>query len=322
MSVDGLQRFLSRELAYFERHVDENPVPEVQDLRGLAIAWMGTLLPEVFLARFVKRLECLVERLRGREDYLYTGWYRLLPLDVALFAVTGDRACLVPVITNLDHHKMTLRNFNMDCFALIANRVTFDREMLDRTANNLRVAHARCEDLVTLFAVSNQAPREKIDQISKWLAQSTPPNSIERETLRRLAAGEFVVNPFLSWFLWIQQYLWLRSVSDSPNLSRGPIEPAEGASEQQRQELPPSLSWVTASQELAAAPKRDDVRVSSYAPDQIPMFGSPADQIPMFGPSERFDGQLPWEPVWKRIRGHPLMESHIRIEVPNRIVGV
>jgi len=154
-----------------------------------------------------------VLRFRSRQDFSYRGWHYLSPLDVALFSLTGDREWLCYVASNLDHHKSGLRNLVVRSFAFVANRVTFDRDMLNRTAHNLQVRHMGCEDLVVLFAISDFDGSEKKAQISKWLSLYSL-NPHEEACLRHLAVGELVSNPFLFHFLWIQQYLWLSFACD------------------------------------------------------------------------------------------------------------
>jgi hypothetical protein len=176
---------------------------------------MAVFFEEAVTSSFVESLTALVLRLRSLEDFSYRGWIRLLPLDVALFALTGNRDWLCYVASNLDHHASGLRDFVIKSFALVANRVTFDSRMLERTAHNLQVRHGGCEDLVILYATSDLNSSEKRQQISKWLSQFSL-NPWEEECLRRLAAGEFAVNPFLRHFLWIQQYVWLSFACDPP----------------------------------------------------------------------------------------------------------
>jgi hypothetical protein len=193
ISLDRVQRVLWNQLEHFQIGFDEHPIPENQDLRALSIAWIAVFLKEAVPPSFVETLMALVLRFRARADFSNFGWYRVSPLDIALFASTGDRAWLCDVASNLDHHKRSLRRFVVNSFALVANRVTFDREMLDRTAHNLQVRHSGCEELAVLFATSDLTNAEKKKQISQWLSQFRL-NPHEEECLRHLAAGEYVVN--------------------------------------------------------------------------------------------------------------------------------
>jgi hypothetical protein len=220
MSADNInlgrvQQVLWTQLERFKGGFDETPIPEVQDLRGLSIAWIAVFFQEAVPSSFLDSLMELVLRLRSHEDFSHHGWFRLIPLDVALFALTGNRDWLCYVASNLGHGTSGHRDFVIRSFALVANRLTFDRLMLDRTAYNLQVRHGGCEDLVILYAVSDQKGSEKKQQIAKWLSQFTL-NPPEEECLRHLAAGEFAVNPFLRHFLWIQQYVWLSFACDLP----------------------------------------------------------------------------------------------------------
>jgi hypothetical protein len=66
-----------------------------------------------------------------------------------------------------------------------------------------------------MVATSDLKNTEKKEQISQWLSQFRL-NPHEEDCLRHLAAGEFIGNPFLWYFLWIQQYVWLSFACDPP----------------------------------------------------------------------------------------------------------
>jgi hypothetical protein len=270
---DRFQRLLWRELGEFEENFGQDPVTEGQDLRALSIAWAAVFLPEALSPSFVQRLASLVLELRSRDDFRNYGWYCLPPLDVALFALTDNREWLSYVVSDLDHHKRELRAFVINSFALVANRVNFEGELLDRIAHNLEVVHMGCEEPVILFAVSNQKAADKTEQISKWLAKYSL-NPDEEECLRNLSTGKFVVNPFLANFLWIQQYVWLNLASD----------------------VSVETKYLPAVQNPGNKPPVDAQGI----------------QLPLAGLRLEFDA------VWNRMRAHPLMESLIRIEIPNQ----
>jgi len=269
ISIARVQRIVSTQLEDFRRAYDEDPITENQDLRALSTAWLAVFMNEAFSPALVDSLRELVERLRQREDFRYRGWHALAPLDVALFALTEDRHWLLYVTTNLDHHKSYLRRFVTNAFALVANRLTFDGDMLDRTSHNLKAVHFSCDDLVVLFATSVLGAEEKKKQISEW-ASKFKLNADEAECLRALAAGQYVQNPFLRHFLWVQQYVSLCFAGNVPGHDEQGSDTVQlrldGAAE------------VTAHQcELAGLCLEPDV-------------------------------------IWKRMRSHPLMDSHVKIE--------
>ena len=122
ISLDRVQRVLWSQLERFQTSYDENPIVESQDLRALSIAWIAVFLEEAVPPSFLETLMEVVLRLRARADFSHRGWHCLAPMDVALFALTGDRDWLFYVATNLDHHSSVLRRFVVNSFALIANR--------------------------------------------------------------------------------------------------------------------------------------------------------------------------------------------------------
>jgi hypothetical protein len=132
-----------------------------------------------------------------------------LPIEAALYVLTGEESWLDTIRLNLDHHKMSLREVVTESLALVANRLVFDAEMLKRIAHNLEVLHFFREWPVILFATSKGDPDSKRQQVRKWL-DSYDLKGDERDVLQKLVQGHLVVNPFLNRLLRTQQFLTLR----------------------------------------------------------------------------------------------------------------
>jgi hypothetical protein len=148
-----------------------------------------------------------------------------LPLEAALYALTGKESWLDTIRFNLDHHKLSLREIVTESLVLVADRLVFDAEMRKRIAHNLEVAHNFCEWPVILFANSKGDPFQKRQQIQSWL-DSFDGNPDEREVLENLARGHWVRNPFLHRLLRTQQFLNLRLAGPPPAPLAPPDEPA------------------------------------------------------------------------------------------------
>jgi hypothetical protein len=193
----------------YQRDFEVRPITEIQDLRAFSVLWVSTFVPEVVSVRFRNTLAREVGRYRDRPDYSSFCWYRALPIEAALYVLTGEESWLDTIRLNLDHHKMSLREVVTESLALVANRLVFDAEMLKRIAHNLEVLHFFREWPVILFATSKGDPDSKRQQVRKWL-DSYDLKGDERDVLQKLVQGHLVVNPFLNRLLRTQQFLTLR----------------------------------------------------------------------------------------------------------------
>jgi hypothetical protein len=212
-----LWTLLWEELGDWRRDVVQTPIPEEQDLRCFFVEWVAAFLPEAVSTELINELQEAAEVCRSAPDYSTSGWYRALPIDVAIFLLTGEEDWLRTARLNVDHHNSSLRYFVMESLALAAHRLTFDPEMTARVLHNLEVRHFRCEDLVILFAACNHHQDYKLQKISEWLGACSHNQDVEG-VLRRLAEGLPVPNPFLSHMLWIQQYVSFRLAVRQPHL--------------------------------------------------------------------------------------------------------
>jgi hypothetical protein len=256
------------------RDFEITPITEIQDLRTFSILWAAVFMPECISREFQRSVAMTVLQYRDRADYGNTRWYRMLPIEAALYALSGAEAWLSTIRTNLDHHKSSLRMMTIESLAPIADRLEFDGEMLRRIAHNLDVRHFFCEWPVILFAVSRGTKAYKRQKIEQWLG-SFEMNSNERAVLETLARGEMVDNPFLHRALRVQQFLTLW-------MARAPLENPETA-----EQLHLDGEWGP-----VAASEHEER-------DQMQLFADEAEDLS--------------EAVWARVGSHPLTASMIRI---------
>ena len=215
---DRVERVLWSIWAEYRRDFQVHPINEIQDLRAFSVLWAAVFVPEAISPLFQRSLTRSAQQYRERADYGNFCWFRVLPLEAALYALTGDEWWLSNVRANLDHQNSSLRTTTIESLALLADRVEFDAETLRRIARNLEMRHFFCEWPVILFAVSKESSKHKRRQLEQWL-QAYEMNPSERTVLEMLARGEFVENPFLHLSLRIQQYLTLRMACAPPKMA-------------------------------------------------------------------------------------------------------
>lgn len=165
MAVDWrrMEWMLTEELVDFRMSIDQPRVSDRQELRGLAILWFATFLPEALPKRFRRFLRATVTELRARGDWGTFLWYRAVSLECALFALDGDRADAATVISNVNHHNRNLRGFANECLAHIADRLSFsDQEFRDRVVANLRSRQMGARDtLLALLAARGEVDSKR-----------------------------------------------------------------------------------------------------------------------------------------------------------------
>lgn len=193
----------------YRRSFELRPIKEVQDLRAFSILWAAIFFPEAFSQQLRRSLSTGCQHYRDRADYGTHCWYSAMPLEAALFALSGERCWLSTVLNNLDHPKQSSRQIAIESLAPVANLLEFDGKTLARIGRNLEYRHFGCEEPVILFALSVGTGEEKREKIQRWLKEYTY-NSGERKVLEDLANGHRVENPFIHRALRSQQYLVLQ----------------------------------------------------------------------------------------------------------------
>jgi hypothetical protein len=189
------------------RDFESSPVREIQELRAFSILWAILFIPEAISPCFRRSLTSTVQQYRERTDYKSFCWYRMGPIEAALYALTGVDSWLSTLRANLDHHKSDLREITIESFALLADRLEFDAETLVHIQGNFESRQFFYDWPVILFAVSKASAQNKRQKIEQWLERY---KMNDQTLLEKLVRGEWVENPFLERVLRTQRYLTLR----------------------------------------------------------------------------------------------------------------
>lgn len=111
LDLARIESALREILREFNRDFEQTPIGEIQDLRALSILWATLFIPEAMSPRFRRALIQTAEQYRGRPDYGNHAWYRALPIEAALYVLTGSPFWLPSLLNNIDHHKSSLRRW-------------------------------------------------------------------------------------------------------------------------------------------------------------------------------------------------------------------
>ena len=130
LAAHTLDRLFRAEIAAFRREIEIRPVPERQDLRAGAVAWIAAFAPEV-LSEDSRRLLLLTCEAESHFVDLNTDiWYRTVYLHAAQFALSGHPKWLDVLVTNLDHRTSQLRKSLHAPLGLVAPRLKLNSPFL------------------------------------------------------------------------------------------------------------------------------------------------------------------------------------------------
>lgn len=213
MEPDSFSMLLDSEFNAFEQHYLQT-ITEQQDLRALLLTWFALFLPEAFSPSLIARLKEFRFAASKETDYASHGWYRLLPLDVALYAIEGDIQLIQNHRLNFDHHKSSIRSVVVRTLGQVAHRLTFgDEELLARCANNLAVMHGQCEWAAVVVLLGKGSAAVKREALKAWLDRYTL-NDNERQFLSELLETGYMSNDYLGGYLyWVTRYVAVRVMS-------------------------------------------------------------------------------------------------------------
>jgi hypothetical protein len=294
---------LEGELRAFMQNFGKGDLSEREHLHSLFISWVSVFIPEAVPPVFRQELKQFVNSIRLRQDFLYNSWWRVLPLNVALFSLEGDYMWLDMHRLNIDHHKSSLRLMLLESLALVSDQLDLhDGELQVRIAHNLKVVHGHCDWCVLLLLTAQGSPQAKKDLLKVWIQDyGKHLNRGEKVVLEQLLKGEPVSNPFLSQFLWIQQYVCLRMAEARPenpaqmplfHLNNTNIKPEVKCGEEIA-----NLEYL-----YGANTDAETQPGSNHWPAPRANTGSNGDELPL--------GLR----LWHRQQSHPLMKVYIQLE--------
>jgi hypothetical protein len=203
--------------------MDIEPVPERQDFRGFFLNWVAVFAPEAYPLS-----------LSDQMAWMENGWgggraeWRMVKrpfVGATLFALTGSTRWLRIQFNNFDYGGSQLRSFYHRTLALIAPRLTFDQDLIDRLGAGLQRRYFVMAPPLVLYAVSRGEVEEKRENLRAWQT-AYPMNPDEAETVASLLNGDAARNPLQSWLLRNTAYVALRLGSqsaESHNTIRLPI---------------------------------------------------------------------------------------------------
>ena len=191
----------------FLEDMEITPVPERQDLRGFFLNWVAVFLPDAFPTSLQSEMSAwMAPRLDTRDSTW--GYVRPALIGSTLFALTGNSGWLRVQFDNFADGGSQVRSFFHRSLALIAPRITFDSELLDRLNFGMKNAYFFMDIPLALYAVSQGNTNEKLESFKRW--QSGFMNTFEKVAVEGYLKGDLVPNPLQHWISKKMSYIALR----------------------------------------------------------------------------------------------------------------
>lgn len=132
--IQLINGFLYQEVQDFINCYEEMPIPQVQDTRGLAIAWVVNLFGSHILnPDILIKLQNFVDDIQNERDYHTTHWYRILALQATCYSLTHDDTYLQVLLKNMACKQSGNRAYILSLLAFIATLIDFENEDLQES---------------------------------------------------------------------------------------------------------------------------------------------------------------------------------------------
>jgi hypothetical protein len=225
ISKQLINGFIKSELELFKKQFDESLVPEIQDERSLAIAWLCYFFKDCVSRENSLAIIQFVDKVDAMDNYNTHGWYRISALQAAAFILTSDIYYANSLIQHIDCGQGWARGFIIESASIICPLLSFNNEHLKKaTETNIKYSHGRYEENIILYLSTKGTAEEKV----KWLENqiSLDENGYHIKFLNNLkTAGRLNQSGFfVSTFNKVKSYVIFKILStpfllkDQPNL--------------------------------------------------------------------------------------------------------
>jgi len=171
ISKQLINGFIKSELDLFKKHFDEHPVPEIQDERSLAIAWLCYYFKESITNENSLAIIQFVDEVYSKDNYSTHSWHRISALQAAAFVLTSDIHYANNLFRSIDCGQLTSRIFIIRSTSIICPLISFNNEYLRKaTEYNLKILHGFFEENVILYLTTMGNSMEKLDWLNAQIS--------------------------------------------------------------------------------------------------------------------------------------------------------
>lgn len=206
--------FIKTELDLFKEHFDEASVPEIQDDRSLAIAWMCYFFKDSINSENTLAITNFVTEVITQKNYHIHGWYRISALQTVAFILSSDKQFALSLVQHIDCEQSWVREFILGCTGIICPLLSFKSRKLEwATENNMRLFHGLAEENIILYLSTSGSAEEK----RKWWQKHV--DSAKNEDFKEFLLGLkedgeiYESSFFISYFNRAKSYILFKMLS-------------------------------------------------------------------------------------------------------------
>jgi len=193
-------------LSDFKKQFNEHPVPYIQDLRSLSIAWLCTYCGELVSKNNCKSIINFVDKVLDSEDYVTVGWSRIPALLSASYIITKKIHYLKILQRDITCGQSMNRLFVIESLSLISPDINFDEDFKSYVEYNIKHNNSFADECIILLLSS----KGSLSQKKKWVKSQIKlyENNNSLDLLKELDQGKFVRRyHFKEIFSDIQEYI-------------------------------------------------------------------------------------------------------------------
>jgi hypothetical protein len=214
LSKQLINGFIKSELEIFKVQFDERPIPEVQDNRGLAIAWLCYFFRDSITNENSAAIIQFVDDVHLRENYSTHWWFRIPALQAAAFILTSDIYYANNLVKLIACEQSWARGFILESLGIISPLLSFNNQYLkEATEKTINRNFGYCEESIILYLTTKGSSNDKINWFEhQYIMDETGyyKNFLnELKTAGRLCKSGFFVRSFNK----VKSYLIFKIIS-------------------------------------------------------------------------------------------------------------
>ncbi len=173
ISIQIINGFINSELELFKKQFNETFVPEVQDKRSLAIAWLCYYFKDSISNENSKNIIQFVDEVYSMENYTTYGWFRITALQAAAFILTADTFYANSLVQNIGCGQSWARGFILESAAIVCPLLLFNNSYLRKSTEvNIKHSHGYYKESVILYLSTKGTETEKVNWLEEQISST------------------------------------------------------------------------------------------------------------------------------------------------------
>lgn len=188
ISKQLINGFIRTELELFKNQFNQPSVPEIQEDRSLAIAWLCYYFKDIVSSENASSIIEFLDEVRFSDNYDIYGWYRIPALQASAFILTSNIYYAKLLIQNISCTQSWAREFIIKSAGIICPLLSFDfYHLKEVTELNIINSHFFCKENILLYLSTNGSLEHKISWFEHQISivehddQKKLLNSIKKE---------------------------------------------------------------------------------------------------------------------------------------------